>query len=79
MTHRLTACPSDLAFQNIHSFILNIFIQAQIFWWVRGPRGVAFGTAPKSFCTPANYIYLDLIYPPPQKKFISGWLALEYQ
>ena len=41
--------------------------QARIFWGVRTPPEIiftppeAFGTAPKSFCTPANYIYFDLI------------------
>ena len=44
--------------------------QARIFWGVRGgghpPEMIcippeAFGTAPKSFCTPTNYIYFDLI------------------
>jgi hypothetical protein len=34
--------------------------------WFAPPKGIwhppkAFGTAPKSFCTPANYIYFDLI------------------
>jgi hypothetical protein len=29
-------------------------------WYIANPPE-AFGTAPKSFCTPANYIYFDLI------------------
>jgi hypothetical protein len=38
--------------------------QARIFWGVAHPPPTppeAFGTAPKSFCTPANYIYFDLM------------------
>ena len=41
--------------------------QARIFWVRTPPEMIctpppeAFGTAPKSFCTPTNYIYFDLI------------------
>jgi hypothetical protein len=61
--------PSPCVYLIKHSCLC--FKQARIFWGVREgahpprndlpPPPEAFGTAPKSFCNPANYIYFDLI------------------